>query len=217
MSRQRPHNPLRKHAKLSMTQTVQAIDLFAHGVGVNSAARLLGLSRKTVRSYYLDFRDRLSAPEFSRWHRANAALLQVTGVEEIALIKAAMLELLAACHEQDTCYRNYRAGRRASPICKNCPLHGKFTVPERDSEAAAAMNDLRAFYHTLDIYAEDGRDPVSLLRARLIHMVTIATLMQNSRMLAGGRLDPTQRTFLSFGTFREILARHMLEYDAGEF
>mgnify|MGYP001247256031 CR=1 FL=1 len=213
MSDHPPRNPLRKHAKLSMVQTVQAIDLFAHGVDINIAARLLKVSRKTLRAYYLDFRDRLSAPEFSRWHRANAALVQITNAEEIALIKAAMLELLAECHAQDTCYRNYRAGRRASPICKSCPLHGKFTGPEQDSEAAAQMNHLRAFYHALNIYAEEDRDPVSLLRARLIHMVTLATVAQHSRRLVSGQFDPRQKTFLSFGTFREALVRHLLEHE----
>ncbi|MTD94355.1 hypothetical protein GIW81_08410 [Hyphomicrobium sp. xq] len=213
----RPRNPLRRSAKLDLVRTIQAVDLFAQGIGVNIAAKATGTSRKTMRGLYIDFRDRLSDPVFARWHRANAALLNVTAAEEIALIKSAMLELLAQCHALDTCYRNYRAGRRSSPICRACPLHRKFTSPETDGEAAALINSLRAFYHALNIHAEEGRDPVSLLRARLIHMVTIAAVTQNSRRLAGGRLDPKQKTFLSFGTFREVLARHLLESDQSEF
>ncbi|ODA66589.1 hypothetical protein A7A08_02356 [Methyloligella halotolerans] len=205
-------NPLRKHAKLDLVQTVQAVDLFGQGVGVNTAANAIGTTRKTMRGLYIDFRDRLSDPVFARWHRANAALVHVTGAEEVALIKGAVLDLLAECHAQNTCYRNYRAGRRADPICRGCPLYGQFGSRERDQEAAAAINSLRSFYHALNIYAEPERDPVSLLRARLTHMVTIATVLQNSRRLERGRCDPKEKTFLSFGTFRAILVEHLLDH-----
>ncbi|GFO80788.1 MAG: hypothetical protein A49_04150 [Methyloceanibacter sp.] len=211
MSQSPARNPLRKHAKLDLVQTVQAIDLFGQGVGINIAAKAIDTTRKTMRGLYIDFRDRLSDPVFARWHRANAALVNVTGAEEIALIKSAMLELLAECHAHDTCYRNYRAGRRVDPICRACPLHGKFGSKERDREAAGAINTLRGFYHALNIYTEPDRDPVSLLRARLIHMVTIATVLQNSRRLERSRCDPTQKTFLSFGTFRAVLVEHLLD------
>lgn len=211
MSQSPARNPLRKHAKLDLVQTVQAVDLFAQGVGVNIAAKAIDTTRKTMRGLYIDFRDRLSDPVFARWHRANAALVNVTGAEEIALIKSAMLELLAECHAHDTCYRNHRAGRRADPICRGCPLHGKFGSKERDREAADAINTLRGFYHGLNIYAEPDRDPVSLLRARLMHMVTIATVLQNSRRLERSRCDPTEKTFLSFGTFRAVLVEHLLD------
>ncbi|MDI4665381.1 hypothetical protein K9U40_13735 [Xanthobacter autotrophicus] len=216
MSPRGPANPLRRHAKLGLAETVQVVDLFAHGVGVNTAACAIGISRKTMRGLYLDLRDRLADPLFVRWHRANAALVSLAGAEEIALVKAALFELLAECHAQDTCYRNFRAGRRASPICRACPLHGKFGTPEKDALAAEAVNSLRAFYHGLNIYAEDGIAPVVLFRRRLIHMATVATLMQNSRKLSAIRMDPGEKTFLSFGTFREILIGHMLTYFATE-
>lgn len=212
MSPRAPGNPLRRHARLGLVETVQTVDLFAHGVGINTAARLIGTSRKTMRGLYLDLRDRLADPLFARWHHANAAFVALTGAEEIALIKAAMLELLAECHAFETCYRNYRAGRRASAICRACPLHGKFGTPAKDCAAAAAVNSLRAFYHGLNIYAEDGIDPVVLFRRRLIHMATIATVVQNSRKLSALRMNPNEKTFLSFGTFRELLIRHMLEH-----
>lgn len=204
-------NPLRPHAKLTLIETVQAVDLFAYGVGINTAARLTTKSRKTMRALYLDFRDRLSDPLFARWHRANAMLINVTGAEEIALIKATMLDMLAECHDQDTCYRNFRAGRRKTSICRSCPLHGKFSSVERDEEAAALINALRGFYHDLNIYAEDGRDPVVLLRLRLIHMVTIAAILQNSRLMSRNRLDPKDKGFLSFGTFREVMITHLID------
>lgn len=216
MNARSPANPLRRHAKLGLAETVQVVDLFAHGIGVNTASRLIGTSRKTMRGLYLDLRDRLADPLFARWHRANAALVSLTGTGEIALVKAVMMELLAECHAHDICYRNYRAGRRASTICRACPLHGKFGTPEKDSSAAEAVNSLRAFYHGLDIYGEDGIDPVVLFRRRLIHMATIATVLQNSRRVSTLRMGPKEKTFLSFGTFREMLIGHMLEH-AGHF
>ncbi|MDI4665378.1 hypothetical protein K9U40_13720 [Xanthobacter autotrophicus] len=85
-------------------------------------------------------------------------------------------------------------------------------MQEKNASAAEAVNSLRAFYHGLNIYGEDGIDPVVLFRRRLIHMATIATVLQGSRKVSALRMDPREKTFLSFGTFREMLIGHMLEH-----
>ncbi|WP_158007416.1 hypothetical protein [Methyloceanibacter stevinii] len=45
-------------------------------------------------------------------------------------------------------------------------------------------------------------------------MVTIATVLQNSRRLERGHSDPMENTFLSFGTFRAVLVEHLFDYPA---
>jgi len=211
MSGYAPRNPLRKFAKTDLPTMVRGVDLFAHGVSLETASKALKLSRKSARGLYIELRDRLAEPVFARWHRANVLLPAIASPEQNILLKSAFMDILAECHSNLICYRNYRAGRRASPLCRNCPLHGKFTGQAIATEAAQAMHQLRGFYHRIGIHAETGRDPVALFRLRFIHLVSIATVVQNSRRLSASRLDPNEKTFLSFGTFREVMIAHFID------
>lgn len=211
MSRYVPKNPLRKDAKLDVAALVQSVDAFSHGIGVNVAAKAIGTSRKTVRGLYLEFRGHLQEPEFARWHRVNLMFPAIPALEQQVLVKAALFDLLAECHAQEACYRNYQAGRRASPVCRSCPLHGKFRTQERLEEAISLVHTVRDFYRRLNIHQEAGADPVALFRLRLIHTVTIATVVAHSRRKPSGHMLAAPKDFLSFGTFRELLVAKLLE------
>lgn len=205
MSAYQPKNPLRKDSKLALEDLVLAIDAFAHGIKVDTAAKAIGTSRKTMRGLYLEFRSVLVDPVFARWHQINALVPSVTSADQLVLVKSALFDLMAECHANEACYRNLKAGRRQDQVCRSCPLRGKLTSPEAVEGAVSLVHIVRDFYRQLGIHQEPERDTVSLFRQRLIHTATIAAVQRNSRKRTNGQMLASEKGYLSFGEFRVVL------------
>ena len=210
-----PANPLKLHAKLSQAEIGLSVDLFAQGISVNRAAKAAGVSGKTMRGLYIALRDRLHNPAFARWHRANAVAPGLITLDQQITAKVAFFDLMAACHEDEYCHRNFKAGRRKDVQCRGCPLRGRFSSQASADEAVAVTRLVRTTYAALNIGMEHGQDPVALFRRRLIHVTVLANVLQSSHRLPKGNLDPNEDEFLSFGVFRRTLMVNLIREPLG--
>ncbi len=202
---------LAAHPRIDDATMAQVAYYFCHGASVDAVAKTVGVSRKTVRDLYIALRAKLTAPRFSRWHRANRALLNVASEEADLLIRATFFDVLAECGLNVTCQRNFDAGNRKTRLCRNCPLPGKFTAVDHVAEVLALIDAVRAFYHRVGIHGETDKDLVSLYRQRLVHTVVVTTAIAHGRRLKSGLLDPRHRTELSFGTLLLMLQEILTE------
>tara|TARA_R110002096_G_scaffold29473_1_gene88634 strand:- start:330 stop:971 length:642 start_codon:yes stop_codon:yes gene_type:complete len=200
----------RKYAKLQTQDYVRLTHGFCHGLSLDVVAASTGISKKTVRAFYLDLRAKLDAPKYSRWHNMNMVLPDFEDIEQEILIKSTFFDLLAECHFHKSCFRNYELGNRKTRICSKCPLAHKFTDQKTFELAIATSDEVRAFYRTLKIRGEKATDPVRLFRLRLIHTTTINTVRQNSKQSDNGLFDPLETTFLSFGTLLNLMLDEVL-------
>ena len=180
---------------------------FAQGVSLTDTATVSGLTRKSVRDMFGEFRETLLRPDFNRWHGTNRMMTTINQTEHEALIRATFFDVLAGCHGNTTCYRNFRLGNRKSRLCRKCPLPGKFSDPENLANALATIDAVHEFYEHLRWRGEKAKDTVRLFRLRFIHTVTVATARANSRFLPNGVASPMDDGFLSTATLaQQIMA-----------
>lgn len=200
-----PANQFRRAAKFDETTLIRLAFCFCNGIPVHAAAASVNLSTKTVRSVYLEFRQRLTHPKFNHWHGAYQRLVNMPSIETEMLVRVAFIDTLAECGLNETCYRNYRLGNRKARLCRGCPLPNRLTAPERVSEALEAIDAVQSFYERIGIRGESQADALSLFRLRLIHTTTIATSVSSSRRRKNGLADPAHREHLSVGTLLDTL------------
>lgn len=204
-----PANQFRRAAKIDETVLLRLAFCFCQGISVAAAARSVGLSAKSVRSLYLDFRQRLTKPKFNRWHAAYQRLPGAVSLDQEVLVRVAFIDVLADCYLNTTCHRNFSLGNRKTRLCRACLLPKRFASPDRVDEALAVIDSVHAFYGTLGIKGESSRDPVSLFRLRLIHTATIATARTESGPLhigaTPGEMDPSNAPFRSVWRLLDIL------------
>lgn len=207
-------NQFRKGAKYSEATVIRLVYCFCQGVGLAAAARMTGLSQKTVRGVYLALRGRLCKPAFNRWHGTGRTLIAQPSRLQEMLIRAEYFLVLAHCAENATCARNYRLGNRKARRCRDCPLPGWF--PERDWEDVFRLIDgVHAFYAHLGLRGEKSRHPGALFRERMIHTTVIGTVRASSRIGANGLFDPLERSFLCGGTLMDMLLTDLAEDPLG--
>lgn len=198
-------NQFSRSAKIDESQIIRLVYYFCNGLPVAAAARGAAVTVKTAREHYIALRGRLTDPKFGRWHGAHVQATNLDPEIMAELVKPAFFDVLAQCHANEKCAQNYRLGYRKQRLCRVCPLDGKFTSGERLAEALMLIDTVRAFYETLGIRGEKARDPVSLFRERMIHTVTIATALANSKTRGDGLKNPVQKDFLSLGTLLDML------------
>ena len=201
----RQRNVLRKHAKVEVKTLVVLIHCFGQGLGVPAAALETRLSEKTVRAYFIAFRDRLTKTAFNRWHSGWAALVTVKDEDIQEAARDAYFDTLSQCYFNRTCWRNYSAGNRRSRLCRACLLPERFTSPDKVAEALDAIDAVRAFDTHTGIGAEHGIDRATLFKRRMLHAAVIGTVARNTRKGPAGNLSIQDKGFLSFRALVETL------------
>lgn len=197
-------NQFKPGAKFDETTLIRLAYCFCQGIGTKVAARNTGLSVKTVRGLYLDFRARLLKPAFNRWHGTNRMLTSIAEPEHERIIRVEYFETLAACGMNETCRRNFHLGNRKARQCRACPLARVYS-DDRRAEAYTVIDAVHDFYEHIGIRGEKDRLAVLLFRERLIHATAIGTVQTHSRKRANGFFDPEDRSFLSGGTLLDVL------------
>lgn len=209
-----PEIRLRKGSKLD-NATLAAIALaFCHSLSIDACAARTGVSRKRVRDIYIELRDRLAEPRFARWHRANAILPRIPDSGTLVLVKSAFFDVLAECHGNERCFKNFEAENRKTRICRACPLRSHMSGPLMAKEAVAAIDAVRALYRSLGLYGERDADPVRLFRKKFIHMAACASVSVNTRRLRNGLPNFEDRSELSLRSLFETLIVDMIEDQA---
>lgn len=206
-----PRNALRKHAKAEAATLAKLVRCFCQGLSVGGAAKACGLTEKSVRGYYIALRHRLLKQQFNKWHHGWAALVRVKDETTQETTREAYFATLAGCYFASTCQRNHAAGNRKQRLCRKCPMPDRFSAPERVEEALGLIDTVRYFYDRIGIGVEHGWEPAPLFRERLIHTAVIASVGENTARDAAGRLDPNDKSFLSFRTLFDTLLGDLLE------
>lgn len=209
--RYRAQSQFSRSAKVDDSALIQLAYAFCHGLSLERAVALSGVTAKTARAHYLAFRARLPKSKFVRWHASNQLLPSVSDPEQQVLIKTAFHDVLAQCYFNAKCYENFRYGARQDRLCRICPLSGRFTASEQVDAALSLLDTIRAFYRVSGIRREPRAEPLSLFRLHLIHTVTVMTVRDNSKTKEDGLLDPLDKTFLSLGTLLDMLLEDLAE------
>lgn len=207
----RPRNVLRKGAKFGPEVLVGLVRYFCLGLSVRTAAKTTGLSGKTVRGVYRDFRKRLLKNRFNKWHRAGTSLVFVAQEEFQEAIRDAFFDVLSRCYFNRTCYRNFTAGNRKNRLCRSCPIPGRLKNPENVGAAIEFIDTVPLFYDRLGIGAEAGIDRVTLFKLRAAHTAVLIAVTHGTRKDRAGRLDFSDRSFLSFRTLFDALLADLIE------
>ena len=194
----------RRHPKIDDAALIRLAYAFGQGIGIEAAAKANGLSRKTVRSLYLDLRSRLAKPAFRRWHSLRRALVRRVNSDVDLLMRAAFIDVLADCHANGTCYRVFRRGNRKDRLCRACPIPSCFPTAGAAAEAVAMVDTVRSFYGRLGIREPGSETPV-VFRLRLIHSSVIASVRESTRRLPNGLLDPSDQDYLALGQLLLLL------------
>ena len=203
-----PVNRLRRSAKLSEAQLMRIVYGFAAGISIKALATANGISQKSVRQVYMELRPMLLRPRFGRWHNLRLSFTNVSDPQAEALIKTALIDELALCFFNRTCFRNFSLGNRRQRICRACPLTSKFTEPEIVRDAIALLDQVRAFYERLGIRAQARGDHLTTLREMIAHTAAAATIRDASKSLPTGLPDPFDTGDLAMG---DLLSRMMDE------
>ena len=87
-------NQFRRAAKFDEVTLIRLAFCFCQGVSVAAAAGSVGMSPKSVRALYLDFRQRLTKPKFNRWHAAYQRLPWVASIDQELLVQATFFDVL---------------------------------------------------------------------------------------------------------------------------
>jgi hypothetical protein len=198
----------RRHLKLDDETLIRLVYFFCNGIGIDSAARRLGLSRKTVRGHYFDLRRRLVKPKFRRWHRVYSALGVVADQAKVYRIKGGVIESLAVCYYSD-CHTNYVSGNRKSRMCRSCPLPCTFTKLDIATEAIGVVDAIQSLYKRHDIRGDVRPDKVSVFFERFVHVGVLAGVRRKSKSLSNGMLDPKDTDFEGAGTLMLMLLDDM--------
>lgn len=198
--------PLQSGGKLSSAQILRLSYAFASAVPIKRAAASQDVSQKTARQFYFLCRDHLKAPAFRRWHSLSLINPNLPGdVLSQATPKVAFFDVMAECHDNETCYRNFRLGNRKSRFCRACPLESKFTGPLAKTDAIHVIDAVHELYRHLGLRREVGTDPVANFRDRLLHTTVIKELHHRSATRADGTLDPADMSYEGAGTFALLL------------
>jgi hypothetical protein len=198
----------RRHIKLDDETLIRLVYFFCNGIGIDSAAVCLGLSRKTVRGHYLDLRRRLLKPKFRRWHRVYSAIGTVTDQAKAYRIKGAAIEALTVCY-YSACHTNYTSGNRKSRMCRSCPLPCAFTKLDIATEAIGVVDAIQSLYKSLDIRGDVRPDKLSVFFERFVHAGVLASVRLKSKLLRNGLLDPKDTDFEGAGTLMLMLLDDM--------
>jgi len=204
--------PLQFGGKLSTAQIMRLSYAFAAAVPIKRAAASQDVSQKTARQFYFLCRDHLKAPAFRRWH--SLSLINPNLPNDVfsqATPKVAFFDVMAECHGNETCYRNFRLGNRKSRFCRACPLEGKFTGPLAKTDAIHVIDAVHEVYQHLGLRREVGADPVANFRDRLLHTIVIKELQDKSVKRADGTLDPADMSYEGAGTFVLLLMDALAE------
>ncbi len=139
-----PANQFRRAAKFDEVTLIRLAYCFCNGIPVRAAAASVNLSAKTVRTVYLDFRQRLTHPKFNHWHGAYRRLVKMPSIETEMLVRVAFIDTLAECGLNETCYRNFKLGNRKTRLCRACPLPKRFTSAKRVEEALEVIDEVHS-------------------------------------------------------------------------
>ncbi|MCA1241464.1 hypothetical protein LC092_03325 [Stappia stellulata] len=183
---------------------MRLIYMFAQGISIEITARSTRLSKKTVRTVFLKLRDRLTRPVFNRWHGTHRRLLKLVDPGHEALVRVTFFDVLAECYFNQTCHRNWTLGNRKARQCRSCPLPGKFQTDQTKADALALIDAVHELYRRLGLRLEKGHDPVRLFRLRLLHTTVVGTVLNHSRKLQTGLLDPTDMSYLACGSLIDV-------------
>lgn len=197
-------SPFRRHPKIDDTALIRLVYYFCNGVSPKAVADTLGLSRKSVRTHYLDLRTRLCKPTFRRWVSVYSTLPTVSDPHQETELRGAFLGALSACHYSG-CFANYAKGNRVKRICRHCPLSQAFGNEAKTSQAVDAIDGIRALYKRLGIRGEPAGNKQSEFLERFIHASVIASVRQNSKRLPNGLLNPADTEFQAVGTLVAML------------
>lgn len=206
-------NQFRARAKIGEAEFVQLVYGFASGISIKAISKSIGTSAKSVRAEYLHLRGLLKRPEFNRWHGSKRALLIVSDAETEALIKTAFIDVLAECHFNTTCHRNYRLGNRKAPRCRACPITEKMSSEAHADELVEIIHMIAAFYTRIGIRGELDKDRLTTFRERFIHAVTVETARDQSTKLNNGLPDPSDFGELAVGSLVDRLLSAYIDDD----
>lgn len=183
---------------------------------MDRAAKILKLSRKSVRAHYLSLRTRLTRPSFRRWHRVYSSLPNFSDSETEHRIIGGVIEIMAVCYYSG-CYDNYSKGNRKNRICRTCPLPHAFRECSNTLNAIEAIDEIRAVYKSLCIRGERKPDKLTIFFERFIHVSVMASIAQHSKLLRCGLLDPSDLDYLGGGTLLMTLMDNLANDNAPVF
>ena len=195
-------NAYRHHAKCTERQFLWVVVSFVDRQPVDVAMSKSGLSRKTVRGMYLDFRDRLTKEDFSRWNPLFASFPTET-LEDVAAYGFGVMAVMHRCATNATCRRNYLLGNRKQRECRNCPLDKWFNKPMA-LETRELVDQVWAFYRHLGI--SEGRDrSLKTFVRQMVHLEALNLAAAHSRRHPDGRFITNDDHYLSCGTLMGFL------------
>lgn len=195
-------NRYRLHAKCSELQFLRVVASFVDRQPVDVAVSRSGLSRKTVRGMYLDFRDRLTKADFNRWHPLFQSL-PTQALDDVAAYGFGAIAVMHECAANPTCRRNYLLGNRKQRECRNCPLDKWFAEPMAQ-ETRELVDQVWAFYRYLGI--SEGRDrSLQTFARQLIHLEILNLAATHSRRYPDGQFIIKDDHYLSCGTLMSFL------------
>lgn len=198
--------PLRYGGKLNMGTVMRLAYGFAWGLPIKTVARAYEVSPKSVRRFYLECRDQLDTPKYEPWHGFAKLILDLPPDATLqALVKTTFFEVMASCHDNETCHRNYRLGNRQSRFCRSCPLQTHYKLRLRQAEAIHVIDLVQTFYRHLGLRKEAGIDPVIAFRQRLLHVTVISEIHAHTSPRPDGTLDPADMDEKGLGRFLLLL------------
>lgn len=201
----KPRKRLRAHSKFGNQTFYSLAYYFCAGVPLKDAASATGLTPKTVRAVFLDFRKKLLRPEFRRWHY-TASLQKPSSGDPAGELgpKIGYYDFLAQCAFNETCIRNYRLGNRKSRECRSCPLR-PYATDEQLAYQFNMFEAIRMFYEQVGIRGEKEKLLGLLLKERMIHTFVVNVSIANSKKLPNGLCAPLDKGFRSCGTLVSLL------------
>ena len=153
---------------------------FACGAPKADIAAAAGISAKAAQSVILALRRRLLEPAFYRWN-GPGDLFITRDVPYRDIVDRAVFGVIGACYFNKRCVSNYRQERRASRVCRGCPLTALFEDRPTLERTAAFVDVIHAFYAHLGIGGERRDDRTMTARLRWHHTMIVRRAVEVSR------------------------------------
>lgn len=215
MSEEKIPNILRRHAKQPFEVTRDIIKGFCNGEPINDCAERLNTTPRTVRDTYHALRDRLTQPDFALWSPRDVEHVSLEARKEQDEKWQLLMERLASCHYNRTCWNNYQNGKRRSRICRGCPILSAYEGNTQVEDMILVADSSRDFYATIGWGTPRKDEPPSVrMEKALLHETILNRASAESQILPSGGYDLTDENPLSLGavyrTFMGILLREPL-------
>ncbi|MCI5045059.1 MAG: hypothetical protein MRY72_10210 [Aquisalinus sp.] len=204
-------NLFRKSAKVPFETTILLVKNFACGAPIEDTANVAGVSLRTTRDTFRQLRPRLLRPAFSRWHPDDKTFIGQAAKDQHDANWQVLRAALGQCHDNKTCWRNYRDSKRVTRLCRSCPISAAYDDAEFIDNAIRIVDHVRAFYSHLGWSTEhDQTNPSQLIYERLIHANVIRKAQEATRKVSEGHFDFEDDSDMSVRTMYGALVADLI-------